>query len=309
MALSQARLPPVGAELIMVQIGEQQFAIDIMSVREIRGWAPATPLPHAPSYVRGMVNLRGVILPVVDLGSRLGLGDSQPDSSSVVVVAQINGRQVGLLVDAVCDILLLTENMLQETPDVGVTVIQDFVQGVMTTDSGIVTLLSLDEVLPSAVSASLQPTAGASLKAAPASYGLTAAEIDLVRSSFAKVVPIADAAASLFYDRLFEQNPDVRSMFTGDMSRQGRLLMQMLATAVNSLDKAQALMPALEAMAVRHQGYGVRTEHYDAVGSALLWTLRQGLGEAYTPEVDAAWMKTYALIADVMIGATRAKAA
>ncbi|MDO8378748.1 chemotaxis protein CheW [Phenylobacterium sp.] len=155
MSAPQTRLPAVGAELIMVQIGDQQFAIDIMSVREIRGWASSTPLPHAPPYVRGMINLRGVILPVVDLGSRLGLGTSQPDSSSVVVVAQINGRQVGLLVDAVCDILLLTENMLQETPDVGSTVIQDFVQGVMTTEGGIVTLLSLDEVLPGGMEAEI----------------------------------------------------------------------------------------------------------------------------------------------------------
>ncbi|HEX5377261.1 MAG TPA: chemotaxis protein CheW [Phenylobacterium sp.] len=148
MTVSQTRFPPVGAELIMVQIGDQQFAIDIMSVREIRGWTPSTPLPHAPHYVRGMINLRGLILPVVDLGSRLGLASTQPDSSSVVVVAEISGRQVGLLVDAVCDILLVTENMLQETPDVGASVIQDFVQGVMTTEDGIVTLLRLDEVLP-----------------------------------------------------------------------------------------------------------------------------------------------------------------
>jgi purine-binding chemotaxis protein CheW len=148
MTASQAQFPPVGAELIMVQIGDQQFAIDIMSVREIRGWAASTPLPHAPPYVHGMINLRGLILPVVDLGSRLGLASTQPDSASVVVVAEINGRQVGLLVDAVCDILLLTENMLQETPDVGAPIIQDFVQGVMTTDDGIVTLLCLNQVLP-----------------------------------------------------------------------------------------------------------------------------------------------------------------
>lgn len=148
MTASQTQFPPVGAELIMVQIGAQQFAIDIMSVREIRGWAPSTPLPHAPPYVRGMINLRGLILPIVDLGERLGVASTPPDSAAVVVVAEINGRQVGLLVDAVCDILLLTANMLQETPDVGAPVIQDFVQGVMTTEGGIVTLLSLDQVLP-----------------------------------------------------------------------------------------------------------------------------------------------------------------
>ncbi|HEX5379509.1 MAG TPA: chemotaxis protein CheW [Phenylobacterium sp.] len=148
MAEFQTDLPPVGAELITVQIDDQQFAIDIMSVREIRGWAPSTPLPHAPPFVHGMINLRGVILPVVDLGSRLGLARTQPDSSSVVVVAQIHGRQVGLLVDAVCDILLVTENMLQETPEVGAPGVRNFVQGVMTTETGIVTLLCLDRVLP-----------------------------------------------------------------------------------------------------------------------------------------------------------------
>jgi purine-binding chemotaxis protein CheW len=151
MPAPQTQFPPVGAELIMVQIGDQRFVIDIMSVREIRGWAPSTPLPHAPPYVHGMINLRGVILPVVDLGLRLGLTSTQPNSASVVVVTEISGRQVGLLVDAVCDILLLTENMLQQTPDVGASVIQDFVQGVMTTEDGIVTLLCLTQVLPGGV--------------------------------------------------------------------------------------------------------------------------------------------------------------
>jgi purine-binding chemotaxis protein CheW len=106
------KLPTAGAELITVRIGDQQFAIDIMSVREIRGWAASTPLPHAPAYVRGMINLRGVILPVVDLGARLGLAPTSAGRFSVVVVAEIDGRQIGLLVDAVCDILLLTDHML-----------------------------------------------------------------------------------------------------------------------------------------------------------------------------------------------------
>lgn len=161
MAAGRAKLPEVGAELITVRIGDTQFAIDIMSVREIRGWAPSTPLPHAPAYVHGMINLRGVILPVVDLGLRLGLSRTQPDSSSVVVVTEIGGRQIGLLVDAVCDILLLTENMLQEAPDVGAAVVRDFVHGVMTTEDGIVTLLSLDEVLPTeAVPIEARPSGG-----------------------------------------------------------------------------------------------------------------------------------------------------
>jgi purine-binding chemotaxis protein CheW len=144
----ERKLPAVGAELICVSIGEHLYAIDIMQVREIRGWSASTPLPHAPSHVLGMINLRGSILPVIDLGSLLGIGQTSLSPSSVVMVAQIADNQVGLLVDAVCDILMVAEGMLQEPPNVGGGRVLDFVAGVMTTDQGIVTLLSLDHVMP-----------------------------------------------------------------------------------------------------------------------------------------------------------------
>jgi purine-binding chemotaxis protein CheW len=146
------RLPAVGSELICVSIGEHLYAIDIMQVREIRGWTTSTPLPHAPPHVLGMINLRGAILPVIDLGSLLGIGETAVSASSVVMVAQIQDNQVGLLVDAVCDILMVGENMLQPPPNVGERV-RDFVAGVMTTDQGIVTLLSLDHVMPEGLAA------------------------------------------------------------------------------------------------------------------------------------------------------------
>ena len=141
------KLPAVGSELICVSIGEHLYAIDIMQVREIRGWTASTPLPHAPPHVLGMINLRGAILPVIDLGSLLGIGETAVSTSSVVMVAQIAENQVGLLVDAVCDILTVAENALQEPPNVGDRV-RDFVAGVMTTEQGIVTLLALDHVMP-----------------------------------------------------------------------------------------------------------------------------------------------------------------
>lgn len=153
MTLEHQALPSVGSELVTVAIGGQHFAVDIMAVREIRGWTASTPLPHAPSYVLGMINLRGAVLPVIDLGSRLGLAACARDSSSVVIVAHIDGRQVGLLVDEVCDILTVSENMLQAAPDIGSQAVEDFVRGVLTTDDGIVTLLTLDGVLPASLPA------------------------------------------------------------------------------------------------------------------------------------------------------------
>jgi purine-binding chemotaxis protein CheW len=145
-----------GCELIVVEIAGQQFAIDIMSVREIRGWSASTRLPHAPAHVLGMVNLRGSVLPVIDFAARLGLGESEPNAASVVIVAEIGERLVGLMVDAVCDILTLGNGMLQGAPEVGDPGVREFVRGVITTDEGIVTFLSLDAVIPADLPAAEQ---------------------------------------------------------------------------------------------------------------------------------------------------------
>jgi purine-binding chemotaxis protein CheW len=157
--MDTSRIPLPGAELISVRIGDQAYAIDIMAVREIRGWTAATPLPHAPAHVLGMMNLRGAILPVIDLGARLGLGPASPNASSVVVVAQIGDVQMGLVVDAVSDILTVTEGLIQPAPNVGSDESAAFVAGVMTTDTGIVSLLSLDHVQPPDTSAAMAAAA------------------------------------------------------------------------------------------------------------------------------------------------------
>lgn len=125
-------------------------------------------------------------------------------------------------------------------------------------------------------------------------------QIGLVQGSFALVAPIADQAADLFYTRLFELDPSLRGMFQGDMAEQKRKLMTMLTVAVNSLTRPEALLPAVQALGQRHTGYGVENRHYETVGSALLWTLEKGLGEAFTPEVKAAWIAVYTLLATTM---------
>jgi hemoglobin-like flavoprotein len=122
------------------------------------------------------------------------------------------------------------------------------------------------------------------------------------------VRPIAAAAAELFYERLFVLNPSLRSMFKGDMVHQGRMLMAMLNSAVNGLTNLNAMVPVVRQLGARHAGYGVRDEHYISVGSALLWTLEQGLGEKFTPEVREAWTAVYELLAGVMqMGAIEAR--
>lgn len=138
---------------------------------------------------------------------------------------------------------------------------------------------------------------------------MTPEQIELVKSSWAQVVPIADTAAKLFYGRLFELDPSLQPLFKGDMTEQGRKLMRMVGTAVNGLDRLEQIVPAVKDLGVRHVAYGVHDEHYDTVGSALLWTLDQGLGEAYTEEVETAWATVYGLLADTMKGAAAESAA
>src|ERR1700742_3390878 len=105
-------------ELTSFRIGDQEFCVDIMSVREIRGWTAATPLPRSPDFVRGVINLRGAVLPIIDLSARMGLGVIEPEARHVIIVCRIGGQMVGLLVDAVSDILTITDDLIQATPDV-----------------------------------------------------------------------------------------------------------------------------------------------------------------------------------------------
>ena len=129
---------------------------------------------------------------------------------------------------------------------------------------------------------------------------MTPQHIADVRSSFALVAPIADRAAALFYDHLFAADPSLRSLFKGDMAHQGERLMQMIGAAVGLLDKPERLLPVLHSLGSRHAGYGVRAAHYDTVGAALLRTLRDGLGDAFTPAVADAWATMYGLVAHEM---------
>jgi len=129
---------------------------------------------------------------------------------------------------------------------------------------------------------------------------MTPEQKQLVQSSFAKVTPIADQAAALFYGRLFELDPALKPMFKGDISEQGRKLMSTLGVAVGSLDNLDALMPVLQNLGRGHVAYGVQDSHYDTVGTALLWTLEQGLGDGFTPDVKDAWVEVYTIVATVM---------
>jgi purine-binding chemotaxis protein CheW len=138
-------------ELMAFRIGAQEFCVDIASVREIRGWTPATALPHSPGFVRGVINLRGAVLPIVDLAARLGLAPIEPTSRHVIIVAQVGRQIVGLLVDAVSEILTVADGAVQPTPDVASEMVTTFIRGVLALDGRMISLIGLDEILPKAL--------------------------------------------------------------------------------------------------------------------------------------------------------------
>jgi purine-binding chemotaxis protein CheW len=135
-----------GRELIAFRIGDQEFTVNIMNVREIRGWTPATPMPHSPSYMLGVINLRGAVLPIVDLSARLGMKPAVPSSRHVIIVAQVRDRFVGLLVEAVSDILTITDDSIQPTPEVASDHERAFARGIIAIDNRMICLVELEAI-------------------------------------------------------------------------------------------------------------------------------------------------------------------
>lgn len=138
----------VARELIAFAVGEQEFCIDVMSVREIRGWTPATPLPHSQAFVRGVINLRGAVLPIMDLAVRLGFPQAETMGRHVIIVVQVNQQVVGLLVDAVSDILTVGDEEVLPPPDVASEMARRFVSGLLAIEGRMISVLSLESVVP-----------------------------------------------------------------------------------------------------------------------------------------------------------------
>ena len=142
-----AQEAPRANELIAFRLGGQEFCLDIMSVRDIRGWTPTTPLPHSSSYVKGVINLRGAVLPVVDLADRLGFAPTEPSDRHVIIVTQVGSQTIGLLVDAVSDILTVDAGSIQPTPNVASELACTFMKGLIAMEGRMISLIALDSVL------------------------------------------------------------------------------------------------------------------------------------------------------------------
>jgi purine-binding chemotaxis protein CheW len=136
------------SELIAFNIGEQQFCLATNAVREIRGWTPVTPLPHAPPYVLGVVNLRGMVLPIVDFAVRFGFPPSQPTARHAIIVAEFGAQIAGLLVDGVSDIFTAQDGQIHATPDVAAEAVKLYLRGVIAMDGRLIGVIDIANFLP-----------------------------------------------------------------------------------------------------------------------------------------------------------------
>jgi purine-binding chemotaxis protein CheW len=140
-------------QLITFQLGDQVLGVDIMAIREIRAWSPATPLPNVPVHVRGVVNLRGVVLPVIDLRCRLGWGTTDPTARHVIIVVRIGEQLQGMIVDAVNDIVSVAQDDMQPLPEMGEGEASRFLEGLATIEQRMILILALDRLVEQAAMA------------------------------------------------------------------------------------------------------------------------------------------------------------
>lgn len=133
-------------EFLAFRLGEQEFCVDVIKVREIRGWSPATPIPHAPHAVLGVINLRGLVLPIIDLSARIGFAATEPSARHAIVVVEIGEQVIGILVDSVSEIFTVEDDRIQPTPDVASQVARKLVQGMISEEGRMISVISLDEV-------------------------------------------------------------------------------------------------------------------------------------------------------------------
>lgn len=310
-------------QVVVFDLAGERYGVNIHSVREIIRYQSVTAIPNAPASVSGIINLRGAVVPVVDLRRRLGAPLRPLGEETRIVVVETDGTLVGLIVDAVAEVLRLAASAIEPPPPAIRNAANAYVCGIARVGQTLTILLDLDGALSAEALARFSDevrarggahaaaTAPASApSAAPAAPTLADLDIDLLEATFDAVKPRATELVEYFYEQLFAQYPAVVPLFQrADMQEQRGKLLSAIALVVASLRQPDALVPALQALGERHAGYGAQPAHYPAVGGVLLQALAYIAGDAWTAEAARAWADAYTVVANVMMEAAAASEA
>lgn len=312
-------------QIVVFELADAIYGVDIRAVREIIRHEPIRKVPNTPPAVNGVINLRGLVIPVADLRRRLRVPMRAVDERTRIIVVDIGGSMMGFIVDAVVEVLRIPAADVEAAPAMSVTDGSNYIAGVARLNDRLMTLIDVGRALSAealrrfaeeeqrrdeeaaAVSDGAHGVAPVEGFSRPALGDL---DVDLLETTFEAVKPRAGELVEFFYSRLFERHPAVLPLFAGaDMREQQGKLLSALALVVASLRQPDALVPALQRLGEKHVGYGAMPGHYDAVGAVLLDALAHIAGGAWTDEAARAWSDAFTVVAGVMIGAAEAATA
>jgi chemotaxis signal transduction protein/hemoglobin-like flavoprotein len=301
-----------GAErqFVVFNLADEMYGVDISAVREIIQYQSPVSVPSAPAAVSGIINLRGTIVGVVDLRKLLGLPQSPISNETRIVVADSEGESLGMVVDAVAEVVRVRSDQIEPAPSVVTSRDSGYVGGIVHVGDKLMIALDLQHTLTAeAVRSAVVHAASASAAVAEPAREVDASpaptlsdlDIDLLEQTFELVKPRGSEIVDYFYTRLFKQYPGVIPLFDkADMQEQRGKLLGAIALVVSTLRKPEALVPALQQLGIKHVGYGAEPAHYDAVGGILLESLAHVAGSAWTKQIEAAWAAAYTVAANVM---------
>ncbi len=286
-------------------LNDQEYGVDILRVQEIRGWTGVRKMPNLPDYIKGVIDLRGTVVPIIDLGERFGMESKEYTGLTVVVILKIitenKEKIMGLVVDSVSDVYDIPPAELKPAPDLGSQIDTTYIKNLATVGDKMVLLMDIDELLGDDMPRSVEKRQANSVKKEEASKK-TGLNIKLLEDSFKALAPKGEELVRRFYQELFKRYPEVESMFAHTtLEEQEKKLLGALQLVIDNLGEPEKLSAVLKDLGAQHQRYGAVAEHYDAVASVLLFVMRELAGDLWTPEISGAWMTALTDIKDVML--------
>jgi len=294
--------------LTFILAGEE-YGVDILRVQEIKGWDNVTKIPNAPAYIKGVMNLRGAIVPIIDLRQRFNLEMLEYGPMTVVVVLRVESedkdRTMGIVVDAVSDVYDIANEHMKPPPDFGEVISIQFLKALATVDEKMIMILDIDHLLTSNEMAFLgSTTTRRTAHDASARDSSVSPEVPVLEASFARLAPRGEELVRRFYEELFTRYPDVQPLFSHlSMKEQEAKLLSALKLVVGNLRNPVQLTQTLQNLGKRHKDYGANAGLYQAVGSTLIDVLKEISGSHWTEEVNQAWTNALHNIANTMLSA------
>lgn len=311
-------------EFLTFRLGEQEFGVQIQQVQGIQGWDKVTEIPETPSHVLGVIDLRGTVVPIIDLRKRLGFRQCEFGTTTVVIVVKVaddsSDQTYGLVVDAVSEVCDIPASERKESPDFGGGIKAEYMLGLATVEERMIILLDLAHLMNDTEFAidSDDPEICAEeiLAAMPDDPAATAddskehemttdsngPDVEAIEESFALLAPQAMTLVDRFYEELFQRYPDVRPMFANtDMKEQKGKLIGSIKLVVDNVRNPAALVEPLAALGAAHQKIGAVAAHYEAVASTMLSVLAELAGDAWSDRYATAWNQALQLVAEAML--------